>query len=132
MNLLLNNLGFMSCFVHLESVCATFGAGLSYACVVDVGDQKMAVSCVEDGISHRNTRLNINYGGNDITHLFHWLQEKYNFPYLCSLDNPLDSLMMQDLKEKMCHVNLDICGAQDRSFMIRRPFEPVIRLVMNA
>lgn len=39
-----------------ESVCATFGAGVSYACVVDVGDQKTTVSCVEDGISHRKTR----------------------------------------------------------------------------
>ncbi|KFM64441.1 Actin-related protein 8, partial [Stegodyphus mimosarum] len=130
-NLLLTRLGFMSCFVHLESVCATFGAGVSYACVVDVGDQKTTVSCVEDGISHRNTRLNINYGGNDITRLFHWLQEKYSFPYHCSPESPLDSLLMQELKEKLCHVNLDVCGAQDRSFLIKRPNEPVVRYVIK-
>lgn len=40
-----------------DHVAATFGAGLGYACVVDVGDQKTSVSCVEDGISHRNTRV---------------------------------------------------------------------------
>lgn len=42
--------------VHQESVCATFGSGLSSACVVDVGDQKTSLSCVEDGVSHRNSR----------------------------------------------------------------------------
>jgi actin-related protein len=40
-----------------DHVAATFGAGLGYACVVDIGDQKTSVSCVEDGISHRNTRV---------------------------------------------------------------------------
>ena len=35
---------------------ATYGSGLSSACVVDVGDQKTSVCCVEDGLSHRNTR----------------------------------------------------------------------------
>ncbi|GBM43890.1 Actin-related protein 8, partial [Araneus ventricosus] len=130
-NLLLNRLGFMSCFVHLESVCSTFGAGVSFACVVDVGDQKTAVSCVEDGISHRKTRLIINYGGNDITRLFHWLQEKLSFPYPCSPELPLDALMLQELKEKMCHVNLDVCGIQDRSFLVKRPSTPVIRYVIK-
>lgn len=42
--------------VHQESVCATFGSGLSSACVVDVGDQKTSLCCVEDGVSHRNSR----------------------------------------------------------------------------
>ncbi|GFR08202.1 actin-related protein 8 [Trichonephila clavata] len=130
-NLLLCRLGFMSCFVHLESVCATFGAGVSFACVVDVGDQKTAISCVEDGISHRKTRLHINYGGNDITRLFYWLQEKLGFPYPCSLELPLDALMMQELKEMFCHVNLDICGVQDKSFLIKRPDQPAIRYVIK-
>ena len=38
-----------------------------YACVVDVGDQKTTISCVEDGISHPNTRIQLSYGGSDIT-----------------------------------------------------------------
>ncbi|MPC77263.1 Actin-related protein 8 [Portunus trituberculatus] len=40
-----------------DHVAATFGAGLGYACVVDVGDQKTSVSCVEDAISHPATRV---------------------------------------------------------------------------
>lgn len=57
MNLLLTKIGFGSCFFVQDHVAATFGAGLGYACVVDVGDQKTSVSCVEDGISHPNTRV---------------------------------------------------------------------------
>lgn len=57
MNLLLIKIGFGSCFFVQDHVAATFGAGLGYACVVDVGDQKTSVSCVEDGISHPNTRV---------------------------------------------------------------------------
>ena len=33
-----------------DHVAATFGSGLASACVVDVGDQKVSVSCVEDVI----------------------------------------------------------------------------------
>jgi len=35
--------------------------------VVDMGDQKTSISCVEDGISHPETRIHLDYGGADIT-----------------------------------------------------------------
>lgn len=57
MYLLLCKMGFGSCFLVQDHVAATFGSGLSYACVVDVGDQKTSVSCVEDGICHLDTRV---------------------------------------------------------------------------
>lgn len=38
------------------SVCATYSAGLSSACVVDVGDEVTQICCVEDGMSNPNTR----------------------------------------------------------------------------
>ncbi|XP_064474750.1 actin-related protein 8-like isoform X2 [Ornithodoros turicata] len=124
---ILFQLGFAACFVHLESVCATFGAGLSYACVVDVGDQKTSVCCVEDGISCRATRLVMEYGGADITHLFHYLLLKNGFPYTeCNYENFPDAMLLQELKESMCHVNLDICGARERSFQVKHPSKPLI------
>ena len=52
-------------------MCAAFGAGLSSACVVDVGDEKSHVCCVEDGVSNPFTRLTLNVGGSDITRLFY-------------------------------------------------------------
>lgn len=44
-----------------DHVAATFGAGLGAACVVDLGDQKTSVSCVEDALSQRATRVNKYY-----------------------------------------------------------------------
>ena len=32
-----------------------------------MGDQKTSISCVEDGISHPETRIHLDYGGADIT-----------------------------------------------------------------
>lgn len=55
--LLLQRMGFNSCFLIQDHVAATFGSGLGYACVIDVGDQKTSISCVEDGISQANTRV---------------------------------------------------------------------------
>lgn len=46
---------FLVC-VHQGSVCATYSAGLSSACVVDVGDEVTHICCVEDGMSNPNTR----------------------------------------------------------------------------
>ena len=37
-------------------MCATFGAGVPSACVVDIGDQKTSVCCVDDGMSQTSTR----------------------------------------------------------------------------
>ena len=70
-----------------DHVAATFGAGLGVACVVDVGDQvchseefgeshtlqKTSISCVEDGVSLPNSRIQLGYGGSDITQLLHYL-----------------------------------------------------------
>ncbi|XP_015671693.1 actin-related protein 8 [Protobothrops mucrosquamatus] len=56
-NMILLKMGFSGIIVHQESVSATFGSGLGSACVVDVGDQKTSICCVEDGVSHHNTRI---------------------------------------------------------------------------
>ena len=39
-------------------MCSTFGCGQSSACVVDVGDQKTSICCVEDGLVIPGSRLN--------------------------------------------------------------------------
>jgi actin-related protein 8 len=59
--LLLTHLGFGGCFLLQDHVAATFGAGLGAACVVDLGDQKTSVSCVEDALSQRATRVNFSF-----------------------------------------------------------------------
>lgn len=45
---LIFNMGFKGISVHQESLCSTYGAGLSNACVIDVGAESTSISCVED------------------------------------------------------------------------------------
>ena len=86
-------------------MCATFGTGVSSACVVDVGDEKTSVSCVEDGLSQSATRLVMQFGGADITSCFHWLLTRCGFPYRdCQLSRRLDALFLNELKEANCHL----------------------------
>ncbi|XP_060528431.1 actin-related protein 8 [Cylas formicarius] len=126
MYLLLARIGFGSCFLVQDHVAATFGSGLSYACVVDVGDQKTSVSCVEDGICHPNTRVRLEYGSGDITQIFFWLLQKCAFPYKeCSDANKLDTMLLRKLKEDFCHVNLNVCGSQEKSFVLKQPGKPI-------
>uniref|UniRef100_A0A3B4FSQ5 Actin-related protein 8 n=1 Tax=Pundamilia nyererei TaxID=303518 RepID=A0A3B4FSQ5_9CICH len=126
-NMLLLNIGFSAIIVHQESVCATFGSGLSSACVVDVGDQKTSICCVEDGVSHRNSRLCLAYGGSDVTRTFFWLLQRAGFPYRdCQLSNRLDCQLLQHLKETFCHLDQDISGLQDHEFQTRFPEAPAL------
>ncbi|XP_058060325.1 actin-related protein 8 [Anopheles bellator] len=125
MTLLLKRIGFGCCFLVQDHVAATFGAGLGYACVVDVGDQKTSVSCVEDGISHPNTRVRFDHGGADVTQVFYWLLKKCAFPYHeCDDRNPLDACLLQQLKEEFGHVNLDTCGSLEKRFVVHQPQMP--------
>ena len=66
-------------------MCAAFGAGLSSACVVDVGDEKSHVCCVEDGVSNPFTRLTLNVGGSDITRLFYRLLLEVSVVCVCRM-----------------------------------------------
>lgn len=126
-NMILMNMGFSGIVVHQESVCATFGSGLGSACVVDVGDQKTNVCCVEDGISHRNTRLCLAYGGSDVTRCLYWLMQRAGFPYRdCQLSNKMDCLLLQHLKETFTHLDQDNSGMKDLEFQIRHPDSPTL------
>jgi len=37
----------------------------------------------------------------------------------------LDSMLLRKLKEELCHVNLDICGSQEKSFLLKQPEKPI-------
>ncbi|KAM4022598.1 actin-related protein 8 [Anomaloglossus baeobatrachus] len=131
-NMILTKMGFSGVIVHQESVCAVYGSGLTSACVVDVGDQKTSICCVEDGISHRNTRLCLAYGGSDVTRCFFWLMQRAGFPYReCQLSNRLDSLLLQQLKETYTHLDQDVCGLQDHEFQVRHPDSPALLYQMR-
>ncbi|KYN00766.1 Actin-related protein 8 [Cyphomyrmex costatus] len=120
--LLLDEIGFGRCILLQDHVGAMFGAGLGYACIVDVGAQKISVSCVEDAISHKDTRVRMDYGGADVTQTFLWLLQKSAFPYKsCDPTNKLDALLLEQLKIDFCHVDLNVCGSQEKTFVVRKP-----------
>ncbi|XP_071960310.1 actin-related protein 8-like [Antedon mediterranea] len=122
MNLLLIRLGFGSAIVHQESVCALYGSGIPSACVVDVGDQKTSVSCVEDGLSNRNSRLCMGYGGGDVTRCFTSLLQRAHMPYReCQMEKTMDALLLVELKETFCHLDQDLDGIQLLDFHVRNP-----------
>lgn len=105
--MLLFNMGFNKCFVHHESVCATFGAGLASATVVDVGDQKTSICCVEDGTSPRCARLTLDYGGSDITQYFHYLLKQRGFPYSeLKSESRVGGMLLHKLKLDFCSLDL--------------------------
>ncbi|CAI8013599.1 Actin-related protein 8 [Geodia barretti] len=110
---------FAAAILHQESVCATYSAGLSSACVVDVGDEVTHICCVEDGMSNPNTRVILNYGGSDITRLFYWLVNQSGFPYReCRRDSCLDGVLLQQLKESICHMDATQHGVHDYQFSV--------------
>ncbi|XP_064632876.1 actin-related protein 8-like [Lineus longissimus] len=126
LNIVLNRMGFSSAIVIQESVCATFGTGVGSACIVDVGDQKTSVCCVEDGISHRDTRFHMDFGGIDISRSFYVLLHRISFPYKeVSLSKRMDALLLQELKESFCHLDQDSSGATQQSFQVKHPNERI-------
>lgn len=55
--MLLRYMEFRRVFIAQESVCVSFGAGMSVACIVDIGAQTSTVTCVEDGMCIPDSRL---------------------------------------------------------------------------
>ncbi|KIR26869.1 nuclear protein [Cryptococcus deuterogattii 99/473] len=102
-HLILQVLGFKSIAVQQEAYCAIFGAGMSSACVVDIGAQETSVTCVDEAMLLAETRVKLNYGGDDITSALTHLLLASNFPYReLDLARSQDWLMMDNLKIKLC------------------------------
>lgn len=64
----------------------------------------------------------MDYGGGDITLTFLWLLQKCAFPYkTCDPSDKLDALLLNQLKKDFCHVDLNVCGSQEKTFIVRKP-----------
>ncbi|KID79538.1 uncharacterized protein G6M90_00g018640 [Metarhizium brunneum] len=109
------------CFVQ-EGIAATFGAGYTQACVVDVGAQKTSVTCVEDGLCIEDSRINMKYGGYDITETFIKMMLYDNFPYQdINLQRRYDFLLAEELKIKHCTMSQADISVQLYNFHVRAP-----------
>lgn len=102
-NILMNVMGFKELAIHQESYCALFSAGMSSACVVDIGSQVTSITCVEEGMVNPDTRVILNYGGDDVTIALTALLQRSSFPYKdLDLARAQDWLMMDNLKIRIC------------------------------
>ncbi|KAL2128142.1 hypothetical protein VTI74DRAFT_9613 [Chaetomium olivicolor] len=108
-----------------ESMAATFGAGYTQACVVDVGAQKTSISCVEDGLCVEDSRINLKFGGYDVTETFIKMMLYDNFPYQeINLRRRYDFLLAEELKIKYCTLSQANISVQNFDFHLRAPNQP--------
>ncbi|KAI1653188.1 actin-like ATPase domain-containing protein [Daldinia decipiens] len=112
------------CFIQ-ESMAATFGAGYTQACVVDVGAQKTSIACVEDGLCVEDSRVNLKYGGYDVTETFMKMMLYDHFPYQdINLRRRYDFLLAEELKIKYCTMTQTDISVQLYTFHLRAPNQP--------
>lgn len=112
------------CFIQ-ESLAGTFGAGYTQACVVDVGAQKTSIACVEDGLMIEDSRINMKYGGYDVTETFIKMMLYDQFPYQdINLRRRYDFLLAEELKMKYCTMTQADISVQLYQFHLRAPNQP--------
>lgn len=109
------------CFIQ-ESLASSFGAGFTTCCIVDIGAQKTSVSCVEDGMIIDNSRVNLKYGGRDITDQFVKMIIYNHFPYSeLNLNRRYDFQLAEELKAKYCTMTEADISVQLYDFHLRAP-----------
>jgi actin-related protein 8 len=117
---LLRDFGFSRvCFLQ-ESLAATFGAGFGAGCIVDLGAQKTSICCVEDGMCIEESRINMKYGGYDVTETFirMMLHDRLNYSDLNFMRRH-DFLLAEELKEQFTTMSDENIVVQTHSFHVR-------------
>jgi len=111
-----------------EGLAATYGAGYSMNCIVDIGAQKTSISCVEDGMIIEDSRINLKYGGYDITELYIKLLLSDGFPYRdINLVRRHDFLLAEEEKIKTITMEQGSISVRTHDFHLRAPNQPTIQ-----
>lgn len=120
LDMMMREFGFARVAFIQESLAATFGAGYSQACIVDIGAQKASICCVEEGMCVENSRINLKYGGADVTETFIRMMLYDHFPYQdINLRRRYDFLLAEELKLKFCTMNENDISPQLYEFHLR-------------
>ncbi|RPA77755.1 actin-like ATPase domain-containing protein [Ascobolus immersus RN42] len=120
--MLFKDFGFKQICVMQESLSATYGCGLSTACIVDIGAQKTTIACVEEGMVNADSRINVKYGGWDVTEAFLKLTLLNNFPYKeINLNRRFDYLLGEQLKKLVCTFDDEKVSVKAHTFFVRAP-----------
>ncbi|CAG8632210.1 16864_t:CDS:10 [Racocetra fulgida] len=90
-----------------EKVGESFGAGISVACIVDIGAQTSTVACVEDGMC---------------------IPDSSKFPYTeMDLNRMYDWMLAEEMKEKFCTLDEANLVIQLNEFYVRAPNQPTLK-----
>ncbi|OCH96264.1 actin-like ATPase domain-containing protein [Obba rivulosa] len=131
--MLLITMGFKQLCAQQESLAATYGAGISNACVVDMGATKTSIACVDDGFVLPETRMLLDMGGDDITEFLYVLFEKIGFPYKeLDLTRSYDWAVIEDLKARLCTLAEGDVALNLYDFVVRRPGKPTEKYGLRA
>ncbi|KAF9223955.1 hypothetical protein BS17DRAFT_680844, partial [Gyrodon lividus] len=129
-NIILVSLGFKQI---CESLATTYGAGISNACVVDIGAVKSSIACVAEGLVIADSRMSLNMGGDDITEFLYVLLERISFPYRdINLARWDDWLVMEDLKSRLCTLAEGDVALNLYDFIVRRYGHPTEKYGLRA
>ena len=125
LDMCLSNFGFKQMTFMQESLAATYGAGYSSACIVDIGAQNTSMCCVEDGMLLEDSRINLKYGGYDVTETFIKMMLADHFPYQdINLKRRYDFLLAEELKINFCTMSQADISVQLYNFHLRAPNQP--------
>ncbi|KAG1746603.1 uncharacterized protein EDB91DRAFT_1327944 [Suillus paluster] len=132
-NILVVSLGFKQICVQQESLAATYGAGISNACVVDIGAVNSSIACVDEGLIISESRITLNMGGDDITEFLYVLLERISFPYRdINLARRYDWAVMEDLKARLCTLAEGDVALNLYDFVVRKPGKPTEKYGLRA
>ncbi|KAK4696827.1 actin-related protein 8, partial [Phenoliferia sp. Uapishka_3] len=131
-DLVLKWIGFKQLCLQQESICATFGAGLSTACVIDIGAKKTSITCIEEGLILPETRMVLDFAGDDITEFLHTLLIRTNFPYReADLTRWHDFTLLEELKERMVVLSEGDVGLNIYDFYVRSPHKSTVKYMLR-
>ena len=118
----MQDLGFGKVAFIQESLAASYGAGYTSTCVVDIGAQKTSICCVDDGMCVEDSRINIKYGGADVTETFLKMMLFDHFPYEeINLKRRYDFLLAEEIKCQYCNLKVEDVTVQPAEFHLRAP-----------
>ncbi|ORX56811.1 actin-like ATPase domain-containing protein [Hesseltinella vesiculosa] len=127
-NMMLEQMKFRAVIVQQASTCATYGAGASSACVVDIGAHTTSVVCIDEGVPFTQSKQLVHVGGDDITKTFTSFLIKNQFPYQqLDVTRFYDWSLVQDLKEKWCTMNEAEISVQVYDFFVRAPHKHTLK-----
>lgn len=125
-------MGFKAVTFIQTAVAATFAAGVSASCVVDLGARHAGISLVEDGMILPDSLIELPFGGIQITKLLYEILSFNEFPYKINLDNISEWDIINNLRERICKSIIPLeeeeeVFSQIYDFFVRSSLHPTLR-----